>query len=80
MPIFEYTCKKCGKDFEALVQPGSPVACAGCGSTQLKKKFSVFATKTGGAAEAAMPGCACGCAGGFEQGACGSGLCGGQHS
>ena len=26
MPIFEYTCKSCGREFETLVRPGEPAA------------------------------------------------------
>ena len=42
MPIFEYTCGKCGKEFEMLVFGGRKVTCSACGSEDVKKKFSVF--------------------------------------
>jgi putative FmdB family regulatory protein len=54
MPIYEFHCGKCGKDSELLVRSsdwlGTP--CPHCGSTKLDKKFSVFASSTGGASEA----------------------------
>jgi putative FmdB family regulatory protein len=42
MPIFEYKCSKCGKEFEKLIFGNQKVACPGCGSDDVKKKFSVF--------------------------------------
>lgn len=51
MPIFEYTCRSCGKEFEALVRGSSPApGCPACHSTELRKKLSAFATITGSAA------------------------------
>jgi putative FmdB family regulatory protein len=47
MPIFEYACKGCGKEFEALVLPttGAP-ACPTCQSTELEKLISRPAIKS----------------------------------
>lgn len=42
MPIFEYTCGKCGVEFEMLVFGSKQVLCSSCGSDDVKKKFSVF--------------------------------------
>ena len=43
MPIFEYRCGSCGKEFETLVRGSSPaVACPACHGTDLKKKLSTF--------------------------------------
>lgn len=43
MPIFEYTCKKCGTSFEALVSVADAKApCEKCGSTNVKKQLSTF--------------------------------------
>lgn len=47
MPIFEYSCKGCGKEFEALVLPttGAP-SCPACQSTELDKLISMPAIKS----------------------------------
>ena len=44
MPIYEYHCNGCGKEFEALVRSSTTPECPACHSTQLDKKLSVFAT------------------------------------
>lgn len=54
MPIFEYQCAACGKEFEILVRNSSTVtACPGCSGTELRKKLSAFAAITGSASAAA---------------------------
>ncbi|HMV55047.1 MAG TPA: zinc ribbon domain-containing protein [Rhodocyclaceae bacterium] len=53
MPIYEYTCSACGKDFEQLVRSSGPApACPGCHSTDLRKKLSTFAAMSDAAAPA----------------------------
>jgi putative FmdB family regulatory protein len=48
MPIYEYLCRDCGEEFEKLVFSTSPtVACEKCGSDNIAKKMSVFASKSG---------------------------------
>ncbi|MBD3321411.1 MAG: zinc ribbon domain-containing protein [Chitinivibrionales bacterium] len=44
MPIFEYNCRNCGKEFEELVSfSGSgSIACPQCSSKNTQKKMSVF--------------------------------------
>jgi putative FmdB family regulatory protein len=74
MPLYEFTCTKCEKDFELLVRSAnwsSEAACPNCGSKKLTKKLSVFASQGGGsgsAAAAAPQACSrpggCGCVGG----------------
>ena len=71
MPIYEYSCKKCGSDFELLVNSDSKIACSTCGSERVSRKLSLFAVNT--APSNSVPQCACG---GFEKGQCGSGMCG----
>lgn len=44
MPIHEYACHGCGREFETLVRSGSVPECPQCHSTELEKKLSVFAT------------------------------------
>ena len=48
MPIYEFVCKKCSNNFEELVLSSSQineVTCPVCGSGQVKKKMSTFASK-----------------------------------
>ena len=46
MPIFEFKCVECGAAFESVDLPGreTTTVCPGCGSTELEKLFSTFAT------------------------------------
>jgi putative FmdB family regulatory protein len=44
MPIYEYACSACGREFEALVRSHTPPGCPQCRSTQLQKRLSVFST------------------------------------
>lgn len=48
MPVFEYVCKSCSRQFEQLVRSGEQPACPECGGQSLEKLFSVFATAVGG--------------------------------
>lgn len=44
MPVYEYSCKKCGHRFEKLqknVEAG-PISCPNCNSTEVKKEISSF--------------------------------------
>lgn len=74
MPIFEYRCRQCGQNFEAIVRASSPrTVCKSCGSKKVEQLLSVFAVAGGSstsAAAAAEPG-PCGC------GAPRRGMCGG---
>jgi putative FmdB family regulatory protein len=42
MPLFDFACKGCGHEFEALVRPPSEPACPACGSTNLERLLSGF--------------------------------------
>lgn len=48
MPIYEYGCEDCGREFEALVRSDTVPECPACHSTKLAKKLSVFATAAAG--------------------------------
>ncbi len=52
MPMFEYICRACGETFEEL-RSASPderePECPACGSKDVVKLFSSFATATAGA-------------------------------
>jgi putative FmdB family regulatory protein len=73
MPIFEYQCASCGKEFEILVRnASSAVECPGCNGTELRKKLSTFAAITGGAsAHAELPASCQSCGNPGGPGACG---------
>ena len=45
MPIYEFTCKACGNEFEALVRKKQP-ACPACSSADLERKLSLPAVKS----------------------------------
>jgi putative FmdB family regulatory protein len=43
MPIYEYHCRACGKEFEELVaSKDAPVRCPGCRSSRTQKRMSAF--------------------------------------
>ena len=69
MPIYEYRCDACGKDFEKY-QPRvqGEAACPSCASQQVSRKLSVFGMKSDGGFVASMPSGGGGCCGG---GGCG---------
>jgi putative FmdB family regulatory protein len=50
MPIYEFHCSKCERDPEILVRSvdWSGAKCPHCGSSQLDKKFSTFASAGAG--------------------------------
>ena len=49
MPIYEYRCRGCGKDFEKYVaRAGSAVACPDCDGADVTRKLSVFGMKSDG--------------------------------
>ncbi|MBQ9407670.1 MAG: zinc ribbon domain-containing protein [Desulfovibrio sp.] len=43
MPIYEYSCKNCGQDFEELIFDDMTPACPHCGSTDTHKLVSCCA-------------------------------------
>ncbi|HUB02630.1 MAG TPA: zinc ribbon domain-containing protein [Terriglobales bacterium] len=65
MPIFEYACKECHHEFEALVYGKDKAACPKCASKNLEPKLSVFAVsaKSGSASSSPMPAGPCGSCG-----------------
>lgn len=56
MPIHEYTCRDCASAFEILVRHDRAAACPRCGSVELDKRLSVFATAEARAPAALAPG------------------------
>src|SRR5262249_61442323 len=56
MPIYEYRCKQCEKEFEKYVAAaGTAVACPSCASGGGMRKLSVFGLKTVGAGQSSAP-------------------------
>jgi putative FmdB family regulatory protein len=74
MPLYEYTCESCLRDFELLVRGGERPECPQCGSVKLAKRLSAPAAHVNGGSS--LPVCEprgpSGC--GLPQ--CGSGGCG----
>jgi len=73
MPIFEYECSSCGKEFELLLRKSSIAPeCPGCSGTQLRKKLSAPAAIMGAAsAHTALPTSCQGCGHAGGSSACG---------
>jgi putative FmdB family regulatory protein len=73
MPIYEYQCEACRRDFELLVRSGEDVTCPHCGGRRLVKQFSVPAAHSASSRDLPICGAAspeqCG------MGDCGSGGC-----
>jgi putative FmdB family regulatory protein len=63
MPIFEYVCQECGKNFELLVRQSTVIECPSCKSQTLEKQLSVFAAKGEGSSQGDLPIAACGSCG-----------------
>ncbi len=65
MPIFEYICKECRHEFEALVFGQQKAECPKCKSKKLEPQLSVFAVsaKSGGSPRPSMAAGPCGSCG-----------------
>ena len=72
MPIFEYVCKECHHEFEALVFGKQKAECPKCQSKKLEPQLSVFAVaaKIGAATQSSMPGPCGSCGDARGPGAC----------
>jgi putative FmdB family regulatory protein len=58
MPLRDYTCRSCGKPFEALVKHGEDAPCPACGAADVERKLALFARPAGGESAApAFAGC-----------------------
>jgi len=76
MPIYEYVCQDCRREYDLLrpmKEADAPAACDSCGSRKSKRKLSLCNAQSGGKAVAGTnaPSCS-GCAGG-SCGTCGHG-------
>ena len=68
MPVYEYVCEDCGREFDALrtmQQADAPAPCESCGSDHTQRKLSVFFAQSSGRTVPGTSGGGCaGCAGG----------------
>jgi len=47
VPLFDFECRSCGHEFEALVRPADdPPSCPACGAKDLEKQLPTFAVNT----------------------------------
>jgi putative FmdB family regulatory protein len=48
MPLFDFKCRACGREFEALVRPQDQAApkCPACGGAELEKQLPTFAVSS----------------------------------
>jgi putative FmdB family regulatory protein len=55
VPLYDFRCRACGAEFEALVRPPNEPACASCGSADLERLVSSlsFSVRSGGLSPAA---------------------------
>jgi putative FmdB family regulatory protein len=54
MPLYDYRCKACGAEFEALVRPPAAPACPSCESGDLERLLSgSFSVRSDGLSKAA---------------------------
>lgn len=60
MPIYEYHCDECEKNFDVFVRSAaqqSQPKCPECGSTKVKKAISLFGVGSGGGAQSLGASC-----------------------
>lgn len=73
MPIYEYQCKCCGKNFDHYIpkmNPPESVKCPGCKTLQTQRRLSVFAARSSaGPVSSGQQHGICGC--GKKPGSCG---------
>jgi putative FmdB family regulatory protein len=75
MPLYEYCCRDCGREFEELVfSDKDEVRCPHCGSRQARKLISSCRTRMGGEIPSAKESAGAGGGGGGCAG-CGGGSC-----
>jgi putative FmdB family regulatory protein len=54
MPLYEYSCRGCGQQFEILVRAGDTPRCGACGSEDLERLISRPAVKSDSTHELAL--------------------------
>jgi putative FmdB family regulatory protein len=63
MPLYEYSCRGCNRQFEALVRGAETPECPACHGRDLERRLSVFAAHTAGAATKPVAAGPCGTCG-----------------
>src|SRR5438045_654455 len=55
VPLYDFRCRACGHEFEALVRPPAAPACSSCASGDLERLLSgfSFSVRSGGLSKAA---------------------------
>jgi putative FmdB family regulatory protein len=71
MPIFEYICKECHHQFEALVYGKQKAECPKCHAKKLEPKLSVFAVSAKGSSSSATASASASASSGGACGSCG---------
>ena len=64
MPLFEYECRKCGHQFEALVIGTKKPLCPKCKSEELEKRVSPLGFAGAGSSSSGRSSCGSGGGGG----------------
>jgi putative FmdB family regulatory protein len=65
MPIYEFQCAECNSPFEELVRSAeavNAVVCPKCGSGEVRKKVSMFASRISGGSTTSFSSAASDCA------------------
>jgi putative FmdB family regulatory protein len=73
MPIYEYVCQDCDKDFEvirSMSQADAPIACQACGGEHVKRKLALFYAQSGGRSVSGTSSGGCGSCSGGSCGSC----------
>ena len=55
MPIYEYACKNCGREFEELIRGDEQPACPACGQSRVERQMSVPAAHIATAGVSSCP-------------------------
>lgn len=76
MPLYEYVCEDCHREFELLVRGSEKPSCETCGSEHLTKLLSVPAAHSAGSGEFGMAGRDLPAGGPCGMGGCGLPECG----